>query len=154
MRKKFPFLKDFRPTLGYDSTFLLDEDEDALNALNNCPGVYIIEATDGSEFSCPVGSSSIIYIGKSEHLRTRLKEHKAILQLLQDNSEYGMKNNEPWISSRYQFMLYHGARVYVYNCLKQSQDAKELEAQTIWRFYQKYRCLPIGNGAKSYSKSE
>lgn len=154
MKKSFPFLQEFRPSRGYDSTFLLDEDIDSLNELEDVPGVYIIEATDGSKFSCPVGKSSIIYIGKSDHLKTRLKEHRSILMQLWDNKEYGMKMDEPWVSSRYQFMRYHGARVYTYKCLKQSQNAKELEAQVIWNFYQKYRCLPIGNGAKSYSKGE
>lgn len=151
MRKTFPFLKGFRDNRGYDVTFLLS-DEETLNELDNCPGVYVIEATDGAKFSCPVGSSSIIYVGKSDHLRSRLRKHRAQLQRLIDDKEYGMRTNEPWVCSRYQFMLYHGARVYVYKCLKRSQDAKDLESLIMWSYYQKYRCLPIGNGAKSYSK--
>lgn len=150
-KKVFPFLKDFRKTRGYNYSFDLLKDQDALDELEDFAGVYIFEATKGSKFSCPVGNSSIIYIGKSDHIKRRLKEHLAILMLLEDNKDYGIYDNkEGWLSSRYQFMHYCGAKVYIYKCLKK-QDAKQLEAELMWQYYTKYRCLPIGNGAKSYS---
>ena len=73
------------------------------------------------------------------------------MRLQESKGEYGMDVNEPWISSKYQYMFYHGARVYYYKCLKK-QDAKNLEAHLLWAFYSKYRALPVGNGSKSYSK--
>ena len=151
MKRALNFLKDFRPTRGYNHTFLLYEENDFINEkIDDTPGVYIIEATDGEKFTCPIGSSSIIYIGKSEKLKTRLRTHYRNLKQLYLDKDCDLKDKNLWISSRYQFMRYHGARVYVYKCLK-SQDSKDLEAQLLWSCYTKYRCLPIVNAAKSDS---
>ena len=93
----------------------------------------------------------MIYIGESDDLMTRLKEHKQTLSKLKKDPEYGMKPSQPWISSRYQYMLYKGARVYYYPAIG-NQDPKEMEAEIIWSFYKLYRALPVGNAAKSYSR--
>ena len=152
-KKVFPFLKDFRQKRGYDYSFNLEENKGKLDELEDFAGVYIIEAADHSKFSCPVGSSSIIYIGKSDHIKRRLKEHLSNLLLLKEDKDYGIYGAEPcWLNSRYQFMHYsHGAIVYIYKCLKK-QEAKDLEADILWGYYTKYRCLPIGNGARSFRK--
>ena len=33
-----------------------------------------------------------------------------------------------------------------------TQDANNLESQILWKFYEKYRSLPVGNGARSFEK--
>ena len=151
-KRSFPFLKDFRQKRGYDFSFNLLKNKEKLDELEDFAGVYIIEAADHTKFSCPLGNSSIIYIGKSDHIKRRLKEHLSRLLFLEKDEDYGIyDDNQGWLSSRYQFMHYCGAKVYVYKCLGK-QDAKNLEAELLWHYYVKYRSLPIGNGAKSYRK--
>ena len=152
MAKTFPFLKGFRTETGAKGGFdLLDSDQ--LKEVPNVPGVYIIETKDRFRFPYPRWSSRVIYIGMSRtSLKQRLKKHQSHLSILCDTKgEYGMKDNEPWVFSRYQYMYRHSTVVYFYPC-KGKQDAKNLEAEIIWRFYEKHRALPVGNGAKSYSK--
>lgn len=146
----FPFLEWYRPGLGIHGGFRLDKDDIPLET-NGKGGVYIIETTNGFHFPYPDGKSSVIYIGESENLMTRLKEHRQTLWKLQENQDYGMKPSQPWISSRYQYMLYKGARVYYYPAIG-NQSPKEMEAEIIWNFYKFYRALPVGNAAKSYSR--
>ena len=146
----FPFLEWYRPGLGIHGGFRLDKDDIPLET-NGKGGVYIIETTNGFHFPYPDGKSSVIYIGESENLMTRLKEHRQTLWKLQENQDYGMKPSQPWISSRYQYMLYKGARVYYYPAIG-NQIPKEMEAEIIWNFYKFYRALPVGNAAKSYSR--
>lgn len=148
--KVFPFLKDFRQRQGAAGGFVLDED-DIPEDTRRRAGVYVIETTDGFKFPYPKGKSKVIYIGKSDNLMTRLKEHRKSLNDLWEDADLGIYDDGPWPFSRYQYMRYHGAKVYYYKCLG-NQEAKELESRVIWAFYQKYRALPVGNGAKSYSK--
>ena len=149
--KKYSFLNQFRRIQGASGGFLLNED-DMPDETRDRSGVYIIETTDGFKFPYPKGNSKIIYIGKADNLRSRLMQHRLRLQWLDEsNGEYGMADDEPWVSSKYQYMYYHGAKVYYYKCLGK-QEAKGLESRVMWAFYSKYRALPVGNGAKSYSK--
>jgi hypothetical protein len=148
--KAFPFLEGYRPGYGVHGGFKLDK-EDIPEETRDKGGVYIIETTNGFHFPYPDGKSNVIYIGESDDLMTRLKEHRQTLWKLQENPEYGMKPKQPWISSRYQYMYYKGARVYYYPAIG-NQSPKEMEAEIIWRFYQYYRALPVGNAAKSYSR--
>lgn len=130
----------------------MDAEEGIPSELGGYAGVYVIEATDNFKFPYPKGNSKVIYIGKADDLRARLKQHRHRLnQLIDTDGKYGLADDEPWVSSKYQYMYYHGARVFFYKCLGK-QEAKELEARVMWSFYKKYRALPVGNGAKSYSK--
>lgn len=150
--KVFPFLKDFRQRQGAAGGFILDDENGIPEETKGRSGVYVIEAIDGSKYPYPKGNSKVIYIGKADNLYTRFSHHRHRLQLLiHSKGEYGMADDEPWVSSKYQYMYYNGAKVYYYKCLGK-QEAKELEAIVMWAFYSKYRALPVGNGAKSYSK--
>lgn len=149
--KVFPFLKDFRQRRGAAGGFVLNED-DIPEDTRGCAGVYVIEATDGFKFPYPKGKSKVIYIGESDDLMVRLKKHRKNLNELWDDIDYGIyDDDEPWPCDRYQYMRYHGAKVYYYKCLR-TQEAKNLESKVLWAFYTKYRALPVGNGAKSYLK--
>ena len=46
-------------------------------------------------------------------------------------------------------MYYNGAHVDVFKC-RGYQDSKNLESLFLNQFYQKYRALPVGNGARSF----
>lgn len=152
MAKTFPFLKDFRKGTAAEGGFDLTDFEE-LNKITESPGVYIIEAADRFRFPYPKGNSSVLYIGMSASgLKKRLKQHRLhLLELHNTNGAHGMDINEEWVCQRYQYMYYHGAKVYYYS-RKGKQDAKDLEAEILWLFYAKYRALPVGNGAKSYAK--
>ena len=148
------FIPDFRPSLGPDISFdLLDfQEEDFV-----CPiekeeaGIYIISTTAGTKYIYPNGKSSpILYIGKSDNLLRRLRdEHfsKGLKRLL-DDPDYGIADNIQ-IAPRYQYMYYNGSHVDVFRC-RGKQESKNLESLFLNQFYQKYRALPVGNGARSY----
>ena len=152
MKKHFPFLKGYRPIQGAEGGFLLDDPKGLPFDMEGYSGVYIIETTDNFKFPYPAGKSKVIYIGKADELRSRLSQHRHRLNRLNNSKgEWGMAEEEPWVGSKYQYMYFHGAKVYYYKCRGQ-QEAKEEESRIMWAFYQKYRALPVGNGAKSYSK--
>ena len=150
------FLPDFRPLRGTDASFDL---RDFLDKDFDCPisrddiGVYLISSTDGTQYTYPNGKKSpIIYIGKSDDLLRRLKdEHftKGLKRLL-NNQDWGIEKNYQ-LASKYQYMYYNGSHVDVFKC-RGKQESKEIESMFLNQFYQKYRALPVGNGARSYGK--
>ena len=155
MRRDLGFLKvsdysqPFRLTRGHDDELNLNEDD--INDMTTGPGVYIIVSADNTKVVYPKGTSPVIYIGKADNLRRRLREHLKNLRLVIDSEETDMRNHyQP--CSRYQYMKYYGAYVYTFHCLKSTQDAKNLESQILWKFYERYRSLPVGNGARSFEK--
>ena len=147
--KGLSYCQPFRQVRGYDSELNLTEAE--INNVSTGPGVYVIVATKRTKFVYPKGTSPVIYIGKADNLRRRLREHLR-------NFNHCVKNEEDDLSkhiqhcSRYWYIRYFGAYVCTFNCLKNTQDAKNLESELFWHFYEKYRSLPVGNGARSFGK--
>lgn len=148
------FMPDFRISSGLDASFdLLDfcNDDFVCPLKRGDTGVYIISATDGTQYIYPNGlKSPIIYIGKSDDLLRRLKdEHftKGLKRLL-DNRDFGIAEGKQ-LASRYQYMFYNGSHVDVFK-RRGKQDSKQFESMVINQFYQKYRSLPVGNAARSY----
>ena len=147
------FLSDSRlPDASFDLRDFKDKDFRAPVRQHEI-GVYIISATDGTKYTYPNGKRSpIIYIGMSEDLFRRLKDEHFTkgLKLLLDDSEWGLDKN--WqLASRYQYMYYNGSHVDVFK-RRGPQDAKNLESIILNRFYQTYRALPVGNGARSFGR--
>ena len=148
------FIPDFRPNTNPISFDLRDFDDKDF-----CPfdygeaGVYIISTTDGTQYTYPNGKKNpIVYIGQSNNILRRLRDehyYKGLKRLLCDK-DYGLEDNIQ-LASRYQYMYYNGSKVDVYKC-RGNQDAKDLESWLLNCFYQKYRSLPVGNGARSYGK--
>lgn len=148
------FIPDFRPIKGPDASFDLRDfmEEDFV-----CPvyrddiGVYIISSTDGTKYTYPNGKKSpILYIGMSDDLFRRLKEHYYRLRLLLDNKDYGIEDNI-MLASRYQYMYYNGSHTDVFKC-RGYQESKNLESILLNQFYQTYRAIPVGNGARSFGR--
>ena len=147
-------MPDFRPIRGTDASFDLKDfaDKDFV-----CPiqygdiGVYVI--TGDVKYVYPNGKKSpVIYIGMSDDLLRRLKdEHftKGLKRLMND-PDWGIAKNHQ-LPSRYQYMYYNGCHVDVFKC-RGKQDSKNMESTFLNQFYQKYRALPVGNGARSYGK--
>ena len=77
MRRDLGFLKvsdyskPFRLTRGHDDELNLTKEE--IENVTTGPGVYIIVSADNTKFVYPKGNSSVIYIGKAENLRRRLR---------------------------------------------------------------------------------
>ena len=148
------FLPDYRPRRGTDASFDLRDfqDEDFICPVKRTDtGVYIISGD--IDYIYPNGKKSpIIYIGKSDELLRRLKdEHytKGLKRLLVD-PDWGIKYNRQ-LPSRYQYMYYNGSHVDVFKCTG-IQESKNLESIILNQFYQKYRAIPVGNGARSFGK--
>ena len=145
MKQFLSFLKDFRPRKGYDGKVsdLLDAD---LRDIPPQEGVYII-TSDTTKFIYPKGTSRVIYIGKADSIRRRLKEHQHHLRLAYDTPEM----EDDWRFDRYNYMKYHGAQVVYYLSLG-NQESKNLESDILLRFYDKFGAMPVGNGARSFHK--
>lgn len=159
MRRELGFLKvsdysqPFRLKRCHDDEINLSKDE--IFNVTTGAGVYIIISADNTKFIYPKGSSPVIYIGKADNLRRRLNEHLNSLENVREYEELWLKsrNNRYQPPSRYLYMKYHGgAYVYTFHCLKNTQEAKNLESQILWKFYERYRSLPVGNGARSFRK--
>ena len=150
------FIPDFRPKSKPDASFDLRDFE---NKDFICPiekgteGVYVI--TGSANYIYPGGKTSpIIYIGESTDLLRRLRDehYTKNLKLLLEDPDYGISRNIQ-IASRYQYMYYDGSHVDVFRC-RGNQDSKNLESFILNQFYQYYRAIPVGNGARSFGQDE
>lgn len=143
----------FRSEEGTDLSFDLKKwDETYVDKLDGRKGCYVISSTR-KKFTYPNGEQSrVLYIGLSNNLYKRLGTHFRNLKKLMDNPDYGVEgNNITMLANRYQYMYYHGARVDVFFC-KGKQSEKEFESMLMTYFYCKYRSVPVGNGARSFSQ--
>ena len=154
MRRELKFLEGdsyslpFRPIRGHDAELELTEDE--IRTVTTQPGVYIIVSADKTKFVYPKGMSPIIYIGQADNLRRRLREHLHNLNYVIEHEEEDLMNQLQHCP-RYNYMRAFGAYVYLFHCLKKTQDAKTLESIVIAKFYERYRSTPVGNGARSFT---
>lgn len=153
MRRELCFLKSsnysspFREKRGPDREIDLLQ-ENSLEDIEDIPGVYIIASSDGTRFIYPKGMNAVIYIGKSENLVRRLRTHLYHLKEVMYHDEKLLQERIQ-VNQRYQYMNTFGAKVFIYYC-RGSQDPKWLESYIMHRFYEKYRALPVGNGARSF----
>lgn len=147
---------DFRSVEGVNVHFDLKkffDNPDYDCGVQNRPGCYII-STDGINIDYANGKSRILYIGLSDKLLDRLyKGHFCKhLKKLMKNPDEGLEGNYITImQNKYQYMLRLGAKVDVFYC-KGTQNAKEFESSLLANFYYKYRCIPLGNSARSFSQ--
>ena len=155
MRRELGFLKiaeyskPFRNVRGHTSELNLTKEE-IDEEVGHESGVYIIVSADNTKFVYPKGKSSVIYIGEAKDLHRRLLEHLKYLNCMLDEKSY-MRSRTWQPCSRYQYMKYYGAYVYTFRCYK-TQESKDLESDILWKFYEKYRSLPVGNGARSFKR--
>ncbi len=120
-----------------------------LSEIENRPGIYVIV---GKRFKYPYpkGDSGVIYIGTSENLHARLVTHiRKYKEALED-----WKTNETWANSRYNYILaQEETRVYVLYTHGEKKG-KDLESRAIESFYDRYRAIPVGNGARSFREKK
>ncbi|MCQ2346513.1 MAG: hypothetical protein MJZ92_01115 [Paludibacteraceae bacterium] len=147
--------EDFRRVEGVDAHFRLESfsapDFDC--KVQRRAGCYIISSPTHA-FEYPNGKSPVIYIGLSDDLFRRLHDehYQKHLKLLIEDKDWGLGTRLiHMMPDKYQYMRKWGARVDVfYN--KGTQSEKEFESSLIANFYSKYRAMPVGNGARSYSQ--
>lgn len=146
--------EDFRAKEGVNAHFkLTDFGDPDFRPVDNVVGCYIISAIE-KNIDYPKGKSPILYIGLSKKLLTRLKHdhYRDNYKKLVENPDYGLGGNLiEMLQDKYQYMFYLGAKVDVFYC-KGTQSAKEFESRLIASFYSKYRSMPVGNGARSFSQ--
>lgn len=141
MKRDLLFIKDFRPKQGCDGEIANLEDDDLSEI--SAKGGYII-ASPQTTFVYPKGNSRVIYIGEANSIRRRLKEHQTNLRNAKNDLQ-----DECWGYDRYNYMKYHGAKVYYYLC-QGKQVSKNLESDILGMFYDKFGAMPVGNGARSF----
>lgn len=147
---------DFRAKSGPDLSFnlkdcLYDSEKIKHLPLEHKQGCYII-STEQQQLTYANGKKSkIIYIGLSDDIKRRLiNEHfgKHLKCLMQDK-DFGLNDNLQ-IQDKYQYMLYLGAHVDVFY-VRGNQNIKTFESTLIYQFYNYYRSMPVGNGARSFA---
>lgn len=146
---------DFRSVQGPDASFDLKDcmDPDFAPPVDNRQGCYVI-STDGQELTYANGKRSrVIYIGLSDDLKRRLvNEHfgKHLKRLMIDK-DFGLTEGHQ-MQDKYQYMFYLGAHVDVFYT-RGTQDIKNFESTLIYQFYNHFRSMPVGNGARSFEKA-
>ncbi|WP_308554197.1 hypothetical protein [uncultured Mediterranea sp.] len=145
MKRCFSFLKNYLATnrLQYikGPLSIFEQDNDDIDQIDNFPAIYFFVSRK-QHFILPTGTSPIIYIGKSDKLRTRLLQHI---------NHY--RNDDPknyWSYSRYNYMRMEGGTELYYLRIQGKENSKALESKVLENYYDKYKALPVGNGAFSY----
>lgn len=153
--------KDFRKAQGVDQHFIMWNPktqvycEDFADKVKNMRGCYIISSTTRNFEYANGKKSPILYIGLSDKLYKRLHDDHFVkhLKRLIDNPNFGLEDPVviTQVQDKYQYMYYAGARVDIFYC-KGVQNQKEFESRLIASFYETYRSMPVGNGARSFSQ--
>lgn len=137
------FLNGFREPDGMISDLY---DPDSCDFVPNKSGAYIF-LSQNQKFIYPNGESTLIYIGMSTNLSSRIKTHsKASIEIK------SLPKNEilnKWYYSRYHYINSFGCKLFWYTT-RGTQNEKNLESELIRMFYDKFYSLPIGNGAFSF----
>lgn len=113
-------------------------------------GVYIF-CSNSIKFIYPKDTSNVIYIGKADNLRIRLKKHKYHLNNIQAYAE--KDKHTYWTKSLYNYLEKYGNRVFFIPA-KTSQNAHDLEGIIFSEFFKKYLSIPVGNGAYSSGRKK
>lgn len=109
------------------------------------PGVYIFEASDGTQFIYPRGKSSIFYIGQSNSLLKRLQSHRRYMEQARTDRQY------PLYEPRYEYAAAFGTNYCIIRTW-QGVTPKSLEETVLTRFAKKYGAVPVANGAGTWNK--
>jgi excinuclease UvrABC nuclease subunit len=139
----YSFLKDFREPDGHIINFNTNHFEE----LPAKSGAYIF-LSDNELFTYPTGKSRVIYIGMSQMLNMRLRQHVTHISNLKSVPKGDLSYY--WYYPRYQYINQFGCNLFWYTT-RGTQNAKTLECKLLEYFYNKYLALPIGNGAFSFS---
>ena len=148
MNRNLTFLNNYlgceRPKDRLYTALDLFEKPELIDTIQHKSGIYIIMSPT-QKFIYPRSASPIIYIGTSNDLHRRLKEHIKYYGIAVEH----WKDNTRWIYSRYNYIIAYGGRVY-YMLTQGRETNKALESKALEGFYDKFGALPVGNGAFSF----
>lgn len=122
----------------------LFEHTELIDTVKHKSGIYII-MSPSQKFIYPLGASPIIYIGTSNDLHRRLKEHIKYYGIAVEH----WKDHTRWIYGRYNYIISYGGKVY-YMLTQGRETNKALESKALEGFYDRFGALPVGNGAFSF----
>ena len=145
MKRCFSFLKNYLAPdrLQYikGPLSIFETDNGDIDEIGDFPAIYFFISRK-QRFILPAGTSPAIYIGKSDKLRTRLMQHR---------NHYRKDNpRTDWSYSRYNYMKMEGGTDVYYLRIQGKENSKILESKVLENYYDKYKALPVGNGAFSY----
>lgn len=150
MKRCFSFIKEYiskeRASHKMEGPIAVFDDAATLDDICDKKGIYFIVSRK-HRFIYPAGASPIIYIGKADNLRQRIRIHCRETQTAK--KEWKTK----WVYSRYNYITMPGGADVYYLTTITSENAKNLESKALEDFYDRYRALPVGNGAFSYRKA-
>ena len=148
MNRILTFLNNYlgykRPQDRLYTALDLFEEPELIDTIQHKAGIYIIMSPT-QEFVYPLGASPIIYIGTSNDLHRRLKEHIKYYKIAVEH----WRDHSRWIYSRYNYIISYGGMVY-YMLIQGRETNKALESKALEGFYDKFGALPVGNGAFSF----
>lgn len=149
MKRCFSFLKENinkdRANQQLEGPIALFDGNADINICNK-KGIYFIVSRK-FHFVYPNGNSPIIYIGKADNLKQRLMSH------LREAQKAKKEWKTRWVYSRYNYIDMDGGSDVYYLTTVTNENAKTLESKALEDFYNKFRALPVGNGAFSYRKT-
>ena len=122
----------------------LFEYPELIDTVKHKSGIYII-MSPSQKFIYPLGASPIIYIGTSNDLHRRLKEHIKYYGIAVEH----WKDHTRWIYGRYNYIISYGGKVY-YMLTQGRETNKALESKALEGFYDRFGALLAGNGAFSF----
>lgn len=138
-------LKPF--TKGKSADIILLDIITDISSIPEKKGAYIF-ASSSQAFVYPNGNSKVIYIGKADNLKVRVKTHwKHILEV---QNTKRMDRHTLDYYSRYQYLAKFKPIVLFCFTTRGKQEAKNLESDLLKHFYNRYLSLPVGNGAFSF----
>ena len=112
--------------------------KDAIQAVENRAGVYILLTGRGTKFQYPKGRSAVFYIGQASGLRRRLIQH---LKYTRD-ARGSRSLSRYW--PRYEYAAAFGARFAVVPCSR-GRSPRSLESVIIKAFATRFRAHPVAN---------
>lgn len=119
-----------------------------LSDIKAIKGVYIIAAKQES-FNYPNGNSKVFYIGKSNNLRRRMRQHRSLaLEVSQTRKK---DRGYYWYYPKHQYLSAFGGQVFLFTT-RGTQGEQNLESKLFERFYDRYHSFPVANGAMSFKK--
>jgi len=123
--------------------------KEILEAIEERSGIYVIVGKK-IKYQYPNGDSKVIYIGTSDNLHKRLTQHiRHYKDALAD-----WTRNELWSDSRYNYIIAQGETRVYYLYTRGEVNCKDLESRALECFYDRYRAIPVGNGARSFRNTK
>lgn len=158
MKRDLQFLTDYISPNIIETKVNIIEDafitNDCFDEVPNKAGIYLMLAKKVRFIYPRKKTSPVFYIGTSDNLKKRLKEHLRLFNKAAMEFKKDVKSSDlHWHYSRYNYANAYGVDLY-YMRITGRESSKCLESKAIEGFYDKYGALPVGNGSFSFRKKK